>query len=169
MTAVARKCRVFSMTDTPLWEWSIVPKKYSSLYGEWGYSTRPICWAPSSPRRCRPEEALYLPSFSHLLVVNKLLSLSLSRSLSLSIALSLCARLREFCDVGSCRSPPIVGTRKTRSHKNHLGGRGLMVPRFAHAVLRSGSSGSGLTWLRPHMALAIDHVRVMQRVAGPEA
>ena len=38
-----------------------------------------------------------------------------------------------------------------------------MVPRFAHAVLRSGSSGSGLTWLRPHMALAIDHVRVMQR------
>ena len=51
----------------------------------------------------------------------------------------------------------------------HLGGRGLMVPRFAHAVLRSGSSGSGLTWLRPHMALAIDHVRVMQRVAGPEA
>ena len=58
--------------------------------------------------------------------------------------------------------------------KNHLGGRGLMVPRFARAVLRSGSSGSGssgsgLTWLRPHMALAIDHVRVMQRVAGPEA
>ncbi len=28
---------------------------------------------------------------------------------------------------------------------------------------------SGLTWLWPHMALAIDHVRVMQRVAGPEA
>ncbi len=44
-----------------------------------------------------------------------------------------------------------------------------MVPRFARAVLRSGSSGSGLTWLRPHMALVIDHVRVMQRVAGPEA
>ena len=49
-----------------------------------------------------------------------------------------------------------------------------MVPRFARAVLRSGSSGSGssgsgLTWLWPHMALAIDHVRVMQRVAGPEA
>ena len=46
---------------------------------------------------------------------------------------------------------------------------GFMVPRFARAVLRSGSSGSGLKWLRPHMALAIDHVRVMQRVAGPEA
>ena len=27
---------------------------------------------------------------------------------------------------------------------------------------------TGLTWLRPHMALVIDHVRVMQRVAGPE-
>ena len=65
---------------------------------------------------------------------------------------------------------------------------GFMVPRFARAVLRSGSSGSGLTWLWPlvalatlglfglwpHMALAshgsgdTDHVRVMQRVAGPE-
>ena len=44
-----------------------------------------------------------------------------------------------------------------------------MVPRFARAVLRSGSSGSGLTWLRPHMTLVIDHVRVTQRVAGPEA
>ncbi len=64
-----------------------------------------------------------------------------------------------------------------------------MVPGFARAVLRSGSSGSGLTRLWPlvalatlglfgfwpHMALAsrgsgdTDHVRVMQRVAGPEA
>jgi hypothetical protein len=44
-----------------------------------------------------------------------------------------------------------------------------MVPRFARAVLRSGSSGSGLTWIWPHMTLAIDHVRLMQRVAGPEA
>jgi hypothetical protein len=42
-------------------------------------------------------------------------------------------------------------------------------PIFARAVLRSGSSGSGLTWLWPHMALSIDHVRLMQRVAGPEA
>jgi hypothetical protein len=38
-----------------------------------------------------------------------------------------------------------------------------MVPRFARAVLRSVSSGSGL-WLWPHMDLAIDHVRVMQQV-----
>ena len=30
---------------------------------------------------------------------------------------------------------------------------GFMVPRLARAVLRSGSSGSGLTWLWPHMAL----------------
>ncbi len=46
-----------------------------------------------------------------------------------------------------------------------------MVPRFARAVLRSGSSGSGLTWLWPRMALAIltMYVLVMQRVAGPEA
>ena len=40
-----------------------------------------------------------------------------------------------------------------------------MVPRFPRAVLRLGSSGSGL-WLWPHMSLAIDHVRVMQRVTG---
>ena len=43
-----------------------------------------------------------------------------------------------------------------------------MVPRFARAVLRSGSSGSGL-WLCPHMDLSIDHVLVIQRVPGPEA
>jgi len=45
----------------------------------------------------------------------------------------------------------------------------VVVSRFAFAVLRSGSSSF---W--PHMALAshgsggTDHVRVMQRVAGPE-
>jgi hypothetical protein len=43
-----------------------------------------------------------------------------------------------------------------------------MVPRFARAVLRSGSSGSGLTWLWPHVALAILTMCVIQRVAGPE-
>ena len=42
-----------------------------------------ICWAPSAQRRCHPEEALYLPTFSHLLIVNKVFSLSLSLSLSL--------------------------------------------------------------------------------------
>jgi hypothetical protein len=41
-----------------------------------------ICWATSAQRRCHPEEALYLPTSSHLLIVNKLLSLSLSLSLS---------------------------------------------------------------------------------------
>ncbi len=46
----------------------------------------------------------------------------------------------------------------------------LWFPALRFAVLRSGSSGF---W--PHMALAshgsgdTDHVRVMQRVAGPEA
>ena len=39
----------------------------------------------------------------------------------------------------------------------------------ARALRALASHGSGLTWLWPHMALAIDHVRVMQRVAGPEA
>ena len=36
--------------------------------------------ATSAQRRCHPQEALYLPTFSHLLIVNKLLSLSLSLS-----------------------------------------------------------------------------------------
>ena len=35
--------------------------------GEWGYSTRRQCWATSAQRRCHPEEALYLPTFSQLL------------------------------------------------------------------------------------------------------
>jgi len=39
-----------------------------------------ICWAPIAQRRCHPEEALYLPTFTHSLIVNKLLSLSLSHS-----------------------------------------------------------------------------------------
>ena len=34
--------------------------------GEWGYSTCCKCWATSAQRRCHPEEALYLPIFSHL-------------------------------------------------------------------------------------------------------
>ncbi len=34
--------------------------------GEWGSSTRRQCWAASAQRRCHPEEALYLPTFSHL-------------------------------------------------------------------------------------------------------
>jgi hypothetical protein len=48
-----------------------------------------ICWAPSAQGRFHPEEALYLPTFSHLLIVNKLLSLSGSLSGSLSLSLSL--------------------------------------------------------------------------------
>jgi hypothetical protein len=40
------------------------------------------CWSTSAQRRCHPKEALYLPTFSHLLIVNKLFSLSLSLSLS---------------------------------------------------------------------------------------
>ncbi len=37
-----------------------------------------ICWATSAQGRCHQEEAFCLPTFSHLLIVNKLLSLSLS-------------------------------------------------------------------------------------------
>ena len=37
-----------------------------------------ICWAPSAQRRCHPKEAFYLLTFSHILIVNKPLSLSLS-------------------------------------------------------------------------------------------
>ena len=36
------------------------------------------CWAPSTQRRCHLKETLHLPTFSHLLIVSKLLSLSLS-------------------------------------------------------------------------------------------
>ena len=43
-----------------------------------------IYWAPSAQRRCHPEEAFFLPTFSNLVIVNKLFSLSLSLSLSLS-------------------------------------------------------------------------------------
>ena len=50
--------------------------------GEWGYRTRRHMLEPSAQRRCHPTEALYVPTFSHLLIVNKLLSLSLSLSLS---------------------------------------------------------------------------------------
>jgi hypothetical protein len=50
--------------------------------GEWGYSTRRQCWATSAQRRCHPEEALYLPTFSHLFDCQQT-SLSLSLSLSL--------------------------------------------------------------------------------------
>ena len=49
-----------------------------------------ICWATCAQVRCHSQEALYLPTFSHLdyiyLIVNKLLSLSLSPSLSLSLS-----------------------------------------------------------------------------------
>jgi hypothetical protein len=34
--------------------------------GEWGYNTCRQCWGTSAQRRCHPEEALYLPTFSHL-------------------------------------------------------------------------------------------------------
>ncbi len=56
--------------------------------GEWRYSTRRQCWATSAQRRCHPEEALYLPTFSHLFDCQSLTLLPLSLSLSLSPSLS---------------------------------------------------------------------------------
>ncbi len=40
--------------------------------GEWGYSTRRLCWATSTQGQCHLQEELNLPTFSHLLIVNKL-------------------------------------------------------------------------------------------------
>jgi hypothetical protein len=75
-----------------------------------------ICWAPSAQGRFHPEEALYLPTFSHLLIVNKLLSLSgsLSGSLSLSLSLSPPAPPRsnapsKWFHLASARHPSILG------------------------------------------------------------
>ena len=46
-----------------------------------------------------PEEALYLPTCSHLLIVNKLLSLSISISLSLSLSISVVVFEDGLCEV----------------------------------------------------------------------
>ena len=56
--------------------------------GEWGYSARRLCWATSAQGRYHPQEALYLPTFSPPLIVNKLFSLSLSLT-NFSLSLSL--------------------------------------------------------------------------------
>ena len=32
--------------------------------GEWGYSTRRLCWATCAQGRCHPKEALYSPTFT---------------------------------------------------------------------------------------------------------
>jgi hypothetical protein len=44
--------------------------------GEWGYSTRRHMLEPVRPEAVLPDRALCLPTFSHFLIVNKLLSLS---------------------------------------------------------------------------------------------
>ncbi len=57
--------------------------------GERGYSTRCQMLGRECPEAVLPDRALYLPTFSHFLIVNNILSLFLSRSLSLSLSLSL--------------------------------------------------------------------------------
>jgi len=44
--------------------------------GEWGYSTRRHMLEPVRPEAVLPDRALCLPTLCHLLLVNKLLSLS---------------------------------------------------------------------------------------------
>ncbi len=59
--------------DGPATVWSLLcvaETRATRPNGEWGYSTRRQCWATilhtSAQRRCHPEEALYLQTFSHL-------------------------------------------------------------------------------------------------------
>ena len=49
--------------------------------GEWGYSTRRHMLGPERTEGAWPDRALYLPTFSHPLIVNQLLSLSPHRRL----------------------------------------------------------------------------------------
>ncbi len=68
------------------------PRQTTWPTGEWGYSIRRPSYAgpvrPVRPEAVLPDRALYLPTFSHFLIVNKT-ALSLSRSLSLSLSLFL--------------------------------------------------------------------------------
>ena len=48
--------------------------------GEWGYSNRCHMLGRECPEAVLPDRALYLPTLSHLLIVNKVLSLSLPPS-----------------------------------------------------------------------------------------
>ena len=50
--------------------------------GEWGCSTRCPMLGPERPEAVLPARALHLTTFSHLFIVNKLLSLSLGFSVT---------------------------------------------------------------------------------------
>ena len=68
------------------------PRRATRPNGEWGYYSdvvlAAICWAASAQRHCYPTgrctSVVVLPTFSQLLFVNKLLSLSENSSLSRS-------------------------------------------------------------------------------------
>jgi hypothetical protein len=63
------------------WSSCVLPKSVPQGQKEsGGIVLAAICWAPIAQRRCHPEEALYLPTFTHSLIVNKLLSLSHTHS-----------------------------------------------------------------------------------------
>jgi hypothetical protein len=55
----------------------VPPRRATWPNGEWGYSTRRLVQEPVRPEAVFPDRALYLPTFSHFLIVNKT-SLSLS-------------------------------------------------------------------------------------------
>ena len=57
--------------------------------GEWGYSTRRLCWATCAQGRCHPKEALYSPTFTVIYLLS--INLSLSHSLSLSLQPGRCS------------------------------------------------------------------------------
>ena len=79
--------------------------------GEWGYSTRCHMLGRECPEAVLPDRALYLPTFSHLLIVNKLLSLSISLALSvgvLCVGRCACEEDRYF---SNCPSPRDDGYR----------------------------------------------------------
>ena len=57
--------------------------------GEWGYSTRCHMLGRECPEAVLPDRALYLTTFSHLLIVNNLVSLSLSLGGKSSVTLYL--------------------------------------------------------------------------------
>ena len=76
-----------------------------------GYSTRCHMLGRERPEAVLPDRALYLPTFSHLLIVNKLLSLSISLALSvgvLCVGRCACEEDRYF---SNCPSPRDDGYR----------------------------------------------------------
>ena len=81
--------------------------------GEWGFSTRRPMLEPERPEAVLPERALCLPTFSHLLIVNELLSHSL-----LAPSVHLIHRFRfRFCfeQISCCNNARTIRTIRVTS------------------------------------------------------